>query len=113
MNLRNGDKFTNKQWSSYYEMPKKRKGLKPLVGPKEPKFGNFQVGSIIGVYVDIERGMINFFKDGNDLGQAFFQKELRTNDLYPFVQLEVECKMSIFQPFVYPLYWKPGQADES
>lgn len=32
--------------------------------------------------------------------------------LYPFVQLQAECKMSIFHPAVYPLYRMPIDKDE-
>lgn len=62
MNLFSGDKYANKKWKTYY-----------LIDPHETKhkaaqFGLFQEASIVGVLVDRDRGFINFFKDGNDLG---------------------------------------------
>jgi len=58
-----------------------------LGGQTGPQFGNFEVGSIIGVLLDISLGKINFFKDGHDLGIAFTQKQLKENTgLFPFIQ---------------------------
>jgi len=33
-----------------------------------PEFGDFEVGTIVGVLIDIDRGTIHFYKDSNDLG---------------------------------------------
>jgi hypothetical protein len=95
--LATGDKFNNRKWKDYYQ----------LDGQQEPMYGDFEVGSIVGVLVDVERGIISFFKDGFDLGQAFMHEDIKESFLYPFVQLQVECKMSIFHPFVYPEYRSP------
>ena len=35
----------------------------------------------------MDRGIVNFFKDGMDLGQAFVSRELKYGTLYPFVQV--------------------------
>jgi hypothetical protein len=43
------------------------------------------VGSIVGVLVDLDRGIINFYKDGHDLGQAFCSPNLKKGPFYPFV----------------------------
>ena len=53
INCATGDKFTNKRWKDYYSL-----------NNKEPEFGHFEVGSLVGVLVNIDRGSINFFKDG-------------------------------------------------
>lgn len=58
INLATGDKFSKRRWKDYY--------LIDL--DEEPRFGYFTEGSIIGILVDNDRGSINFFKDGNDLG---------------------------------------------
>lgn len=55
----------------------------------------------------MDRGIINFFKDGMDLGQAFVLQELKYGTLYPFVQVQQVCEISIFHPFVYPAYRPP------
>lgn len=36
--------------------------------------------------LDADRGSINFFKDGVDLGQAFVTPELKKGHFYPFIQ---------------------------
>jgi hypothetical protein len=50
-----------------------------------PKFGLFGVGSVIGVLVDMDRGVISFYKDGHDLGQAFVHTNIKEGGLYPFI----------------------------
>lgn len=60
--LYSGDKFTNKRWKGYYETDEAAYIKDP------PKYGFFEVGSIIGICVDLDRGFINLYKDGNDLG---------------------------------------------
>ena len=37
--------------------------------------------------VDMDRGIINFFKDGRDLGQAFCNPEIKQGTFFPFVQI--------------------------
>lgn len=62
MSLYSGDKYYNKKWKSYYEIdPEETKH-------KDASFGIYKESTIIGVLVDRDRGFINFFKDGNDLG---------------------------------------------
>lgn len=74
MNLATGDKFNDRKWKDYYN-----------IECDKPIYGDFEVGTVVGVLVDIDRGMINFFKDGNDLGSAFIMREIQDGFLYPFV----------------------------
>ena len=50
----------------------------------------------------MDRGIINFYKDGKDLGQAFCQPQLKKGSLFPFVQVQDISELSIFHPAVYP-----------
>ena len=84
MNLETGDKFTKKKWRSYYGVDY-RDPLNP------PKHGLFYEGTIMGVLLDMDRGTLNFFKDGVDLGPAFIDRALKTHALYPFVQVQCKC----------------------
>ena len=58
MNLGTGDIYHDKKWREYYdnERESKKRG--------SPKF---VAGSIVGVLVDMDRGIMNFYKDGKDL----------------------------------------------
>ena len=60
----------------------------------------------------MDRGILNFFKDGKDLGQAVCQPELKTGKLFPFIQIQEVALLSIFHPTVYPLYRDPVIAKE-
>lgn len=77
MNLSTGDVFTDKRWKEYYDLehlpPYKYKSKKLSKDEKEKLLlkRKFKVGTVVGVLVDMDRGIINFFKDGRDLGQAF------------------------------------------
>lgn len=102
INTASGDKFTNRKWKDYYN----------LDGDFGPKHGHFIEGTLIGVFLDMDRGIVNFFKDGIDLGQAFVLPELKYGTLYPFVQIQQICEISIFHPFVYPQYRPPVPEDE-
>ena len=51
-----------------------------------PKYGYFVEGSIVGVLLDTDRGCINFFKDGNDLGPAYIMEELKEGEFYPLLR---------------------------
>ena len=102
LNLNTGDKFSKHKWKDYYDID---------VG-SNPKYGHFIHGSVIGVMLDMDRGIITFYKDGNDLGQAFVQKDLKEGTLYPFIQVQTECELSIFHPFVYPAYRPPVPEEE-
>ena len=79
MNLQSGDKFTNRRWRNYYVAD----DFNDL--HNHAKFGPFSEGNIVGCLVDIDRGIISFYKDGHDLGQAFVAPELKEGELYPFV----------------------------
>lgn len=67
----------------------------------------FVEGSVVGILVDMDRGIVNFFKDGKDLGTAFCMPQLKEGKLYPFVQLQEVCAMSVFHPTVYPKFKDP------
>jgi hypothetical protein len=80
LNLETGDKYWNKRWKTYYDIDE--------FDPRSPpKFGVFTPGSIIGVLLDMDRGTLNFYKDGNDLGQAFIHPTLKEGEFYPFIQV--------------------------
>lgn len=107
INLGTGDVFTDKRWKEYYDL----EHLPPLLKfnrmnneEKEKQLlkRKFKAGSIVGVLVDMDRGMINFYKDGRDLGQAFCQQQLKRGSLFPFVQVQDISQLSIFHPSVYP-----------
>lgn len=91
MSLQTGDKFTRRKWKQYYEID-----LDNQTEP--PRFGLFQVGSVIGVLLDTDRGAINFYKDGNDLGLAFLSHDLQEGEFLPFVRTQCRCKLSLFSP---------------
>ena len=78
LNCNTGDKYTGRKWKDYYN-------IDTHTNAKSPNFGHFEVGTIVGVLIDLDRGIINFFKDGNDLGQAFVQTEIKDGFLYPFL----------------------------
>ena len=65
-----GDVFNESKWRKYYDLLgqsiAKTKG-----GGSTYRSNAVVVGSVIGMLVDIDRGFINFYKDGKDLGQAF------------------------------------------
>ena len=60
LNLATGDINTGKKWSDYY----------PVEEQPEPHYGYFNVGSIVGILVDMQRGILNFYKDGSREGAA-------------------------------------------
>lgn len=62
MNLFSGDIYATKKWKSYYTIEPNE------IKHKGATFGLFEEASIIGMLVDRDRGFINFFKDGNDMG---------------------------------------------
>ena len=97
INLATGDKFGRRRWKDYYTIEPNKK----------PKYGNFSEGATVGMLIDRDRGIINFFKDGNDLGQAFVDPMIKKGDYYPFIQTYCVCEISIFHPFVYPAYRPP------
>lgn len=99
MNLATGDINTGKKWKDYY----------PIEESPEPPYGYFDEGCVVGVCVDMQRGILSFYKDGYELGQAFVETRLKYGDLYPFIETQEECELSIFHPFVYPAYRPPGE----
>jgi hypothetical protein len=97
-----GDKFTGKRWKNYYDTDQYLKD--------PPKYGLFTAGTVVGLLIDLDRGIINFYKDGNDLGQAFVDENFKGMKLYPFVQMQVAgAQIHIFHPFVHPLYRSPSE----
>jgi len=76
MNLATGDINTGKKWKDYY----------PVDEDAEPPYGYFEKGTVVGVLIDMQRGMINFYKDGADLGQAFVETRIKFGQLHPFVE---------------------------
>ena len=101
MNLATGDKFFNRKWKNYYDLDR-----------DIPKHGYFEEGSIVGIFIDLERGIMSFYKDGRDLGQAFVHHRLKNCALFPFIQTNCECELSIFHPAVHPAYRPPEPENE-
>lgn len=97
INLATGDKLSDRKWRNYYNLDN-----------PNPRYGHFYEGSIVGILVDMDRGSINFYKDGIDLGQAFVSTDLKHGELHPFIQANCCCDISIFHPNVYPAYRAPG-----
>jgi len=60
----------------------------------------------------MDRGIVNFFKDGHDLGTAFVSTELKEGEFFPFLQIQDKCRLSIFHPDVHPLYQDPLSEEE-
>lgn len=100
LNLRTGEVFFRNKWRDFYE-----------IEDVTPKHGWFIDRCTIGVQVDMDRGIINFFKDSIDLGQACLDPELKKGKLHPFIISYQKCEISIFHPFVYPKFQAPE--DES
>lgn len=75
MNLASGDIMANGRWRDYY----------PVDKTPPPEQGLFKVGSIVGMLVDMDRGIISFYKDGQELGSAFVQPNIKFGEYYPFI----------------------------
>ena len=103
--MNTGDIFTEKKWRGYFDTESSIEDYKKVT--KKPRSNKFVVGTIVGMLVDMDRGIINFYKDGHDLGQAFCQTALKKGPFFPFVQIQEVCVMSIFHPSVYPRYRDP------
>lgn len=69
LNLETGDKYSKRKWSNYFDNTRVK----------------FIPGSILGLLLDMDRGIINFYLNGFDLGPAFVSDELRKGKFYPFV----------------------------
>lgn len=54
---------------------------------------------VIGCQIDMESGVISFYKNGKSLGPAFNEGPMLSKmKLYPFIQI-YKCQVSIFQPY--------------
>jgi len=69
-----------------------------------PKFGLFEAGCVVGVLIDMDRGILSYYKDGNDLGPAFVAQEFKQTGLRPFIVTKCPCRLSLFHPFVFPWF---------
>lgn len=59
----------------------------------------FHEGDVVGTQIDLENGLIQYYKNGEPLGIAFnLGGQFRKGKLYPFVQL-YKCMISIYQPY--------------
>mmetsp|Transcript_4400 Transcript_4400/g.6396 ORF Transcript_4400/g.6396 Transcript_4400/m.6396 type:complete len:114 (-) Transcript_4400:17-358(-) len=113
MNLNTGDIFHDKKWREYFDADANDRQLATLRQTnrkqyeKRVKKDKFVVGSVVGMMVDMDRGIINFYKDGRDLGQAFCMPQLKKGPFFPFLQIQEVCGLSVFHPSVYPLLKNP------
>ena len=73
MNLKTGDVFTDRRWREYYDVDGQEQLKTKHKGLSKFRHNRVEIGTIIGILLDMDRGLINFFKDGKDLGQAFCQ----------------------------------------
>jgi len=78
ISLFSGDKFTGQKWKRFYQIDTENQLIKP-------KFGFFEQHSIVGIMLDMDRGFLNFYKDGVDLGQAFVSPDLKDGEFVPFI----------------------------
>ena len=62
--------------------------------------------------IDMDRGIMSFYKDGMELGSAFVQPNIKFGNYHPFIQTHEVCTISIFHPFVYPSYRPPAEIKE-
>lgn len=99
ISLYSGDKYVFPIWQNYYNNEDDDDDPSPL--------GQMVNGSIIGVLLDMDRGYLTFFKDGNEMGVAFSSTELRCGDFYPMVLSMDECQVHIFHPTSHPFYIPP------
>jgi hypothetical protein len=74
MNLNTGDKLSNKRWTSYYNLDKEDVNKENAEPFPCPKYGFFTQECVVGIAIDMDRGIMSFYKDGHDLGQAFVDK---------------------------------------
>ena len=64
-----------------------------------PEKEQFKEGDVVGSQIDLEKGYIQFYKNGNPLGLAFScGGSFRKGKLYPFVQL-YKTTVSVYQPY--------------
>lgn len=118
ISLKSGDKLERKLWKQYYDMDdqdedmyskgdskvwKEKKGEKSDDEEEETPEKCFKEGTVVGLLVDQQRGMISYFKDGEDLGPAFISPDLKQYEVFPFIQIQqVSCEVQIFHPDVFP-----------
>jgi hypothetical protein len=77
--LNSGDKFNARRWKNYYDIDMDQNKF------AIPMHGLFTTGTVVGTLVDMDRGIISFFKDGNDLGEAYVMPEIKDGEFFPFV----------------------------
>jgi hypothetical protein len=65
-NLNTGDIFNEKKWRGYFDTESSLEEYRAV--NKKPRSNKFVPGSIVGMLVDMDRGIVNFYKDGHDLG---------------------------------------------
>ena len=65
LSLATGDVLVNRRWKDFYPAEEVNQYGEPC-----PPKGVFTVGTTIGVLVDMDRGIIAFYKDNEDLGTA-------------------------------------------
>lgn len=46
---------------------------------------SFKTGTVVGMLIDLERGEISYYKDGEFLGIAVKDKKLKNQELYPII----------------------------
>ena len=109
LNLNTGDVYHNRKWREYLDLDEEV--YKPKL-KQRVKVNQITEGTILGCLLDMDRGLVNFYKNGKDLGQAFCQPSLQKGPFFPFIQAFQVCKLSIFHPSVYPHFKDPQQANE-
>ena len=62
--------------------------LRHCDGANGPKYGkSFKKAGTLGVFLDMERGILSFCLDGEYLGVAFEDEELKKGPIYPAIAL--------------------------
>jgi hypothetical protein len=56
--------------------------------------------------LDTDRGVLNFYKDGQDLGPAFVDVALTNGEFFPFLRVKQKLKLEVFSPKQYEWYEK-------
>lgn len=60
----------------------------------------FKENDVVGVQIDLESGVIEFFKNSVSLGLAFNEGgSFKKGKLYPFVAI-YKCMISVYQPYM-------------
>lgn len=98
--MNTGDKFSAKRWKSYYDIDIETNNF------AIPQHGLFPTGTVVGTLVDMDRGVISFFKDGKDLGEAFVSPDIKEGEFFPLIHTQIQCMVSVFHPSVFPWFEK-------